>query len=377
MAVRATPSFVQAGSHPAEETRLMVASLVGASTGSFSGGVASADSAHGVALTSDLAVTANGTPNMSVNIAAGGAFIRNTESANGGAYHLWNDATLNLEIAAADATNARRDLVIAQVRDAAYSGASNDARIIVVTGTPAASPSDPSLSSYPNALVLARVAVTFGATSITSGNITDLRTLANVRSELPVVASTTARDQFIPSPGDGQAVYVNTGTASESLYFYNGTSWKLPWAMPWGVVAATSGGTSSRGYASTTSSSSTTTSTTDWSGLTVTFDAVNNRIYRTVVMGNLTSDNTTGSDYARLLIANTSNTVLASSQAIVQSGVTEGRSVSYVEAGISGSTVRKARVNRVSGAGNVSGFASSTFPASIIVEDIGPSGAPT
>jgi len=191
-------------------------------------------------------------------------------------------------------------------------------------------------------------------------------------------SSTTARDTALPSPVDGMTAYIGSNDANEGLWTYNGTSWqKGPgWNAPWGVVAATSGGTSSRGYATTTSSSSTTTSTTDWSGLTVTFTAINNRIYRTIVMGNLTSDNASGSDYARLVIANSSNTVLASSQAIVQNGVTEGRTVSYVEAGISGSTVRKARVNRALGEGSVSGFGSSTFPASIVVEDIGPSGAP-
>jgi hypothetical protein len=161
-------------------------------------------------------------------------------------------------------------------------------------------------------------------------------------------SSTTARDTALPSPVDGMTAYIGSNDANEGLWTYNGTSWqKGPgWNAPWGVVTATSGGTNGRGYATTTSSSSTTTSTTDWSGLTVTFTAINNRIYRTIVTGNLTSDNASGSDYVRLVIANISNTVLASSQAIVQNGVTEGRTVSYVEAGISGSTVRKARVER-------------------------------
>ena len=116
MTVRSTPIFIQGNSHPAEETRLMLGGMLGTVTGSFAGGVASSDPAHGVVRATDLAVAQNGTPNMTVNVAAGGAFIRGTQSANQGAYHLWNDATLSVAISAADATNPRRDLIIVQVR---------------------------------------------------------------------------------------------------------------------------------------------------------------------------------------------------------------------------------------------------------------------
>jgi hypothetical protein len=177
MTVRTTPSSLQAlTTHAAENDRLMAAALLSSPMTSFAGGVGALDPGHGVAISTDLAVTANGTPNMSVNVAAGSAFIRGTQSALQGVYHAINDATVNLSISAADPTNARRDLIILQVRDAAYGGADNDARLVVVTGTPAASPADPSLAAYPNALVLARVTVAAADTSITSGEITDLRT---------------------------------------------------------------------------------------------------------------------------------------------------------------------------------------------------------
>lgn len=222
MTVRSVPIFLQAGSHPAEETRLMLGGMLGTVTGSFSGGVASSDPAHGVVNQGDLAVTQNGTPNMSVNVSAGGAFIRGTQSANQGAYHVWNDATVNLSVTAADPTNGRRDLVIAQVRDAYYSGATNDARITIVTGTPAASPSDPSLAAFPNALVLARITVAALDTAINTADITSLHTLANVENQIPVFSSTTLRNQFIPVPYNGQSVYL---TSDNSTYTYNGSAW--------------------------------------------------------------------------------------------------------------------------------------------------------
>lgn len=168
MAVRNPPSWLQAGTHPAENDRLLIAGLLGydLSTTGVRGGVTTIG---------HLAVTQNGTPNMSVNVAAGHAFVRGSQSAAQGVYHVVNDATVNLPITTADATNPRRDLVILQVRDSAYSGSSDDARLFVVTGNPASSPSDPSLASYPNSLVLARITVGAGVTSITSANIADLR----------------------------------------------------------------------------------------------------------------------------------------------------------------------------------------------------------
>lgn len=179
MTVRLKPWSIDGNTHPSNDARIAVASIVGSDlTASFAGGVGAVDSGHGVTGPTDLKVTQNGTPNMSVLVAAGSALIRGTQSALQGVYSASNDASLNVSISAANATNPRRDLIILQVRDANYSGADRDARITVVTGTPAASPVDPSLSSFPNALVLARVAVAANATSITNANITDLRLAA-------------------------------------------------------------------------------------------------------------------------------------------------------------------------------------------------------
>jgi hypothetical protein len=236
MAIRSTPTFVQAGSHPAEETRLMLGGMLGMPPTSFAGGVAASNPAHGIVTATDLAVTQNGTPNMTVNVAAGGCFIRGTASLNQGVYHLWNDATVNLGISPADLTNPRRDLVIAVVRDAAYSGASNDARLIVVTGTPAASPVDPSLASNPNALVLARITVAAGDTAINTADITDLRPIADISGRIPTFNTAALATTAIPSPVDGQAYYLNLNTDQEGPYFFNGSQYRRPWNMPWGYV---------------------------------------------------------------------------------------------------------------------------------------------
>lgn len=159
MTARTPPAFLSAGSHIAENVRNVFSALVGA---------------QGVVGSGDLAVTANGTPNMSVNVAAGAAFIKGSLATLQGMYHAFNDATLNVTIAASDPTNPRNDLVVAEIRDNDYGGGGfNDFRLRVVTGTPAGSPVDPATPA--NALVLARVRVDASVASIVAGKITDLR----------------------------------------------------------------------------------------------------------------------------------------------------------------------------------------------------------
>lgn len=191
----------------AKAFRRAFAASLGAPVGSFAGGVGARHVAHGVVSPADLVVTQAGTPAMKVQVAAGLASIVGTVSAEQGPYAFYNDAALELTIAAANPTNPRRDLVVAQVRDAVYGGLDTDARLVVVQGTPAASPSDPSLSAHPNALVLARVTVAAGATSITNANITDLRTLVGASvgwevSRTATVSVTSGAPTDIPFDGE-------------------------------------------------------------------------------------------------------------------------------------------------------------------------------
>lgn len=369
MAIRSTPTFLQAGSHSAENTRLMLGGMVGAATGSFAGGVAASDPAHGVIRTTDFAVTQNGTPNMTVNVAAGGAFIRGTQSSNQGAYHVWNDATTNLNVAGSDATNPRRDLVIAYVQDSAYSGAVNSATLTIVTGTAAASPVDPSLTAYPNAVVLARIAVGAGVSSILTANITDLRTQSNVLYKVAPFTSTTARSQFIPTPYDGQGAYLNDNTSAEGVYWWNGSSWTRPWNMSWGVVgrALITGQTATSGTSLVTGSS-------------VTFSQVQNRVYKYTVTGHALWASV-NDGFRCSLTDGAANALVHSDHLPSGASTTNAYSFSfswYEIANSSASVTRELRVSRFYGtSGNVTFFADATRIGSLIIEDIGPSGAPS
>src|SRR6185437_8381814 len=97
-----------------------------------------------------------------------------------GIYYCYNDNSggqVSNTVAASNGTNPRIDAVIAQVEDASYSGSNNDWKLAVVTGTPASSPTVPALPA--NALVLAYLWIPAASTSVTSGNILDLRVAAN------------------------------------------------------------------------------------------------------------------------------------------------------------------------------------------------------
>lgn len=220
MAVEDPPFVLQGDSHPAVVFRHATQALFGSPVTSFSGGISATGTGggHGIVNAADLAVSQNGTPNMSVNVAAGLAAIRGTEAPAQGVYTFYNDATVNLSIAAADATNPRRDLIIAQVRDSNYSGATLDARLAVVTGTPAGSPADPSLAAFPNALVIARVAVAAAATTVTNANITDLRTRSYAVGGTCVCTSSLRPS----SPYEGQLIYE---TDTDKVLAYNGSAW--------------------------------------------------------------------------------------------------------------------------------------------------------
>lgn len=126
-----------------------------------------------------FAVTQNGTPNMSVNVAAGDAMVaRSTYAAGAGIQRFvpaFSDATTNVIITANGSGNPRIDLICIKIDPAASAGIQGvgAVSIVAVAGTPAGSPVAPATPA--NHLALAQVAVANGATSIVNANITDVR----------------------------------------------------------------------------------------------------------------------------------------------------------------------------------------------------------
>jgi hypothetical protein len=111
---------------------------------------------------------------------------------------------------------------------------------------------------------------TFTAASVLTA--ADLNNFCQTQSVM-YFASTTARDAAITSPVKGMTAYIGSSDSSEGLYTY-GTSWRKGpgWNAPWGAM----------GLHKLTSANATaaTHTTLQANGLTTTFNAVSNRNYK-------------------------------------------------------------------------------------------------
>ena len=140
-------------------------------------------------------------------------------------------------------------------------------------------------------------------------------------------------------------------------------------ALPWGIVDATAGGTSGRGYISSASAFNVPTTLADVTGMTITFTPVTGRIYRARYTARL--DNNTTAQTFTAQITNASNTVLQFREMSIAGGYSLSMTVETILTGLSGSTTLKVRgVAAVIANGYFN--AGATSPMQFIVEDIGP-----
>ncbi len=169
------PYFMQTGAHPAQVFRRTLKGL---------------HRVQGIVAPGDLAVSAVA-GDRAVSVAAGEGIIFGTENVlRQGAYNVLNDAAVQLAIAAADVTNPRYDRIVAQVRDAEFSGANNDWLLAVVQGAPAAVPIEPALPA--NVLELARLKVNANALSFVAGDLLERRARSGPPGTHLAAASTFA-----------------------------------------------------------------------------------------------------------------------------------------------------------------------------------------
>ena len=128
--------------------------------------------------------------------------------------------------------------------------------------------------------------------------------------------------------------------------------------LPWGIIAT----------ASKTSSQTGITTVTDITSLTVTFTAVSTRYYRTTIWSLVKQNTSAGAPVIQ--ITDGSNVQKTEGDFYIGAAGQFGTlCVQCVETGLTGSTTRKGRAVTASGTMDV--VASSTFPAFILVEDLG------
>lgn len=167
-----------------------VAVINGKQPSGGTGGVSDADLSNvgvnfltaGVTKTTDYQVTQQGTPNMTVQVATGKGYVFKPDGSN--VYVTNLDASTNVTIGSNASGNPRIDALVIKIDLAVTpnNNADNVATLVVVQGTPAASPSAPSDPTIQSAIGagnpfyrLADITVTNGATSITNANIADKR----------------------------------------------------------------------------------------------------------------------------------------------------------------------------------------------------------
>lgn len=207
-----------------------------------------------------------------------------------------------------------------------------------------------------------------GFKSFTAGSVLTASDVNNYLMEQSIMyfATTTARDTAITSPEDGMVVYIGSNDSSEGLYTYHGSAWRKGpgWNAPWGRV----------GSAVATTNQTSITTVVDVTSLSVTWTAVANRYYRTTVIIPVFSQ-LTNAGIVNLLITDGTPTTKQSVNLQAAAGTDVNINAFVLESNIAtGSATRKARILTTAGSGTIT--ADSDNVPTIIVEDIGPAGAP-
>lgn len=163
-----------------------------------------------------LNITAQGTPNMTVNVDRGGALIPATENVLQGGYPAFNDGLFVVPITASN-TSDRIDSLVMHVKDTVYSGVSDLAEFTTVLGSPGSGVPPDLTTLDKNYLEIGRITVRANTTQILSTDITDRRHWLTAPGGIQIARSFELGDNGATA-GDWR----DTGT---TLDRWNGTSW--------------------------------------------------------------------------------------------------------------------------------------------------------
>ncbi|QLJ06744.1 hypothetical protein HZZ00_37565 (plasmid) [Streptomyces sp. NEAU-sy36] len=170
MALFPRPILTNGATHSAQQFRMLVRDL--------------ARSAEGITEGDDLKVTQRDTPGAGVVIGDGSGVIQGRANAFQGHYSICNIGSIDVPIAATGSTP-RSDMVIIRVEDPEYEGSLNPAvdQIVYPQVISNVSSSATAIPDGRTGIPLARIDIPASTSTITTAMITDLRKVANPRSQ--------------------------------------------------------------------------------------------------------------------------------------------------------------------------------------------------
>ena len=193
----------------------------------------------GILAAGELALSQQGTPNMSIVLGAGRAkVVGNSVSPPAGLsfttqamYDTLNDAPLTLTLTASNATNPRIDAAWVQIQDSFYSGAANTAVPGVTAGVPAPSPVAPAIPT--NAQLIGYIAVGANVTTIVAANISFQAPLAQL------IAQRTSINAVLARASNFSVGTVSAAVPFDSAPVLNGLAWVI--GSPTRITCVTAG----------------------------------------------------------------------------------------------------------------------------------------
>lgn len=186
---------------------------------------------------------------------------------------------------------------------------------------------------------------------------------ANVRDQVVTPFATSAtRASTITSPVKGMVSTLTTNTASEGIYQYLSSNvWRLPWNLPWGNLDI-----------SATPASFTFNSTIAYSS-TFTWSSINRRQYLVTFGGEFQNGSVTGVyNTVGMYASTTAQSLVVVRNTPAQANAQESGFSSFLFTGTTTGTVTW----RLGAVASASATNQTFVPYSIIIQDIGPNGAP-
>jgi hypothetical protein len=202
------------------------------------------------------------------------------------------------------------------------------------------------------------------ASVLTAADVNDYLMEQSVMS----FASTGARDVQVTAPEDGMVAYIRSNDSSEGLYHYtSASSWRKGpgWNAPWGYIQ----------YTQVTSNVTSGNNATILTGNTI--SVVNNRRYR--ITGHVPGYFASAANNVAEVRIRVGGTDIAGSRVYTSQITSAENGCNIVAMYVATATNASLACNLFSAAivgTNHQYLASATIPLSLLVEDIGPSGAP-